>query len=89
MSGGSFNYLFRRSDDLIPGDMLSMVEAIGRAHPGSKAAIDARALLGGLCACRDLWERLRYVMQAVEWERSGDWGDDAVDAQVDLYERVR
>lgn len=90
MSGGSYNYLCQADVSLEGGGgihgLTAMVEDMERDHPGRRATVAAHGLLCRLNQCADELDDLRKVFQAVEWRRSGDWGDDDVERELRAFE---
>ncbi len=95
MSGGSFDHLYTRTPaDLMSGDydehlreMALELDGIG----GEKAAADLRRMLADVVSTRSRLAhdiaRLEHVMFAVEWWRSGDYGEERARAAAGVYER--
>jgi hypothetical protein len=87
MSGGSFNYIYAR---LAAGDMevdstLSLLNDMLPHIPESKAKRDMEKLVAALQTVLDLAADLADVAKAVEWVRSGDWGEDSLQEELDKY----
>lgn len=92
MSGGSFNYLYGKHLELGYGDsqdLEEMVRVLEQRHAGSRAAINARALLEGMKNLSGLMRTLQDVFKAVEWVHSGDCLEHEIDDAVEEYEAKR
>lgn len=93
MSGGSFNYLCWAVDleDLLAKrhQLESMAEELARLGYAPDAASEARALISDIRAAQvrveTAMDRLQGVFKAVEWWRSGDWGEDGVHEALEHY----
>jgi hypothetical protein len=92
MSGGSFDYLGLSSD---LDDLLAKIPQLERMRDelAARGARDAALETGHLLATLAQWEvlariaceRLSPVWKAVEWNASGDWGPDRLDAALAEY----
>lgn len=85
MSGGSFNYASVAGIDGPSQDHYDLV-AEARSTPGCEAvAEEAAAILRDWAALDARWTALRPVLKAIEWCRSGDWGEDDVAEALAKY----
>jgi hypothetical protein len=94
MSGGSFSYLYRKdpADILVmQDDLQAMRDALLNEHKGEDAAAEVEDMIA---TCRQFklliqrrMDRLRDVMHAVEWCRSGDTGPDHVQEALTEYRK--
>lgn len=95
MSGGSYNYLYRKSVEEITAshggisDLEEMANRLAELGYGSDAARETQALLLDIRAFMNRSEtivnRLEQVWKTVEWLDSGDGGQDDVKAALDAY----
>lgn len=90
MSGGSLNYLHRQTlglDSVASTWALeSAVEQLEAAHPGSRAAIDARLILEAIQGLNRGLERLTEVFHELDRAGSGDSTAEDVAAAVAAYQ---
>lgn len=90
MSGGSFDYLYRKD---CPGveDLQRMAEALAEASgDGFEHALeDTRELAEILEQVRNHSDELRRVWRTVEWWKSNDYGLDQVHEALADYEKLR
>lgn len=94
MSGGSFNYLsIKDSDELVEyvDELKRMKKALNDigAHD---AAGDVTIILTHCelikrseASMGNVMKRVSDVLQAVEWNQSGDWGKEKIDEALALY----
>lgn len=78
MSGGSFDYLYSRPEAR-PGEYENMAELMDR-WPDAMAAVLRIGALKKEAEAEH--EKLSQLLQAVEWWRSCDYGEDQVDEAV-------
>lgn len=85
MSGGSFEYLYRKdADDLFAStctlqEMADELASLGWAEDAAADAYDLLAIVTTQKVRVDAaLKRLSGVFKAVEWWRSMDWGEDRV-----------
>lgn len=88
MSGGSFDYLCQKDwpEALGQTGFREMIHYLREIEAGTewnapvpgagRAADEMQALQDAVDAFEPLWERLRPLLKAAEWWRSGDWGRD-------------
>lgn len=92
MSGGSFNYLHHKSlglgEPTGDEDLARMLAQLEELFPNSKATKHTRNVIELTKDGNDLVQQLGAVWQAVEWWRSGDWGQDQVFEEVERYEKT-
>ena len=78
MSGGSFNYASVGDIGGPSEDHYELVD-VARATPGCEAVADAAAaVLRDWAALDERWAKLRPVLKAIEWYRSGDLGEESI-----------
>ncbi len=91
MSGGSFNYLYRKSiEDLFSQQetMQDMADTL-REYGGNDAAEETEKFILEIqdffnkAATRQ--ESLAGVWKAVEWVKSYDWGEDSIRQELTKY----
>lgn len=77
MSGGSYDYLCFKADDLSGrrGTVERMAQRLEGLPYASTAAADTRRILALLADAQAQAERLADIWRAVEWWDSGDYGD--------------
>lgn len=83
MSGGSFEYMCWQDWHPTEDQLVAMVDAIEQIAPYSEAARQTRGLLARLrqidaSGLRDVW-------RAVEWWKSGDWGEDQAVEEIERF----
>ena len=90
MSGGSWNYLYSRADD-VEGYVATFKSVAGRLAAAEtvnslEAVHEARLIAEEFESAVGRWQRLRDVLHAMEWEDSGDSSppdlSDAIDKWV-------
>jgi len=90
VSGGSFNYLYRRPDlgEVGPrDDYRDMADVLADAgHQG--AATATRRVCSLLDEAMRIAAELSDIHHAVEWWRSGDYGEEHVKRAVVRWEKV-
>lgn len=87
MSGGSYNYLCHKTDDLSGrrGTVEEMAQRLEGLPYASEAAADTRRVLALLADAQAQAERLADVWHAVEWWDSSDYGEDDVRDAIAKY----
>ena len=92
MSGGSFDYLcYKESEDLLQSDhqLQSMADELARLGYAEDAARETQDLLLTIRTMRNRVQtsidRLSDVWRAIEWWRSGDWGEDQIKEVLARY----
>lgn len=81
MSGGSFDYLYRKTLEEAIGDgwaLKEMAEFL-RANGGADAAAEIESIFAAVEALRPRWDALAKplgVFHSAEWYRSCDWGPE-------------
>jgi hypothetical protein len=90
MSGGSYDYLCFKADDLSGrrGTVEEMAQRLEGLPYASPAAADTRRVLALLDEARALAERLSDVWHAVEWWDSGDYGEDDAREAIAKYRDI-
>lgn len=93
MSGGSYNYLCSKdAAELLSGhhsDLREMADTLASLGYAKDAAVETEELLLMLrqfdIRIQTRVDRLRGVWKAVEWWKSGDWGEDDVHETLAKY----
>jgi hypothetical protein len=95
MSGGSFNYLFRKDAAELLGrlsDLEEMADVLARLGYAPDAAEETQTLLldsrAFLNRTNPVLERLNEVWQAVEWWQSCDSSEEKVREALQTYRDV-
>lgn len=84
MSGGSFNYLYGKDDELRGDEYRSMADEMS-AWPDAQARIRQIATL--LEEARSIHREMSNVMHDVEWWKSCDYGEDQVTRGVEEWRK--
>ncbi len=77
MSGGSYNYLYSKDLDENEDDIERLVERLRMLGHDDAAARAAHAA-ASLRRADEIRREMQDVWQAVEWNESGDWGEESV-----------
>jgi hypothetical protein len=100
MSGGSYNYLCGRDEEILQDDVIADMGSMAARMKSlgyTRAANEVEAMIAEANAIRDLVSQLRdrfqtasIAMKAVEWYDSNDWSKKtATDALEQLEEKLR
>lgn len=87
MSGGSYDYLCFKADDLSGrrGTVEEMAQRLEGLPYATAAAVDTRRVLTLLDDARNLAERLSDTWHAIEWWDSGDYGEEQAQEALAAY----
>lgn len=86
MSGGSFNYLYGRDDDINPGVYEAMADEMD-AWPDAQLKIQRIAIL--LRQAQELHKEMADIMHDVEWWQSCDYSQEQVTEGVVEWRKKR
>lgn len=83
MSGGSWDYLYRKDDDLNRPVYAEMADTKLSDFPDAAARL--RRIFELTTEAREIHREMEGVMRAVEWVDSCDWGPESIAKAVEEW----